>query len=229
MHRLLARTAIALAVVMVALVALQLVQWQTDTDSTESPEPPKSSALDDVQRAKATLARLPVKGRAPKTGYTRRQFGTGWLTVAGCDMRNRTLAKDLSNVVYRLGTHDCVVERGTLHDPYTGATMPFVRGNTTSTLVQIDHRFSLLLAWEQGAQQWTPEQRVAFANDPANLVAVEGKVNQAKGASGPGSWLPPNKSYRCSFVIAWLDVADGYGLSINSGDHQAASHVLASC
>ena len=182
-----------------------------------------------MQRAKTTLARLPVKGRAPKTGYTRRQFGTGWLTVAGCDMRNRTLAKDLSNVVFRAGTHDCVVERGTLHDPYTGATMPFVLGNTTSTLVQIDHRLSLLLAWQQGAQQWTPEKRVAFANDPANLVAVEGKINQAKGASGPGSWLPPNKSYRCSYVIAWLDVADKYDLSINPGDHQAASHVLAHC
>src|SRR3954453_18075583 len=31
--------------------------------------------------AAAALQALPVKGRAPKTGYSREQYGSGWLSV----------------------------------------------------------------------------------------------------------------------------------------------------
>ena len=58
-------------------------------------------------------------------------------------------------------------------------------------MVQIDHVVPLGLAWQLGAPQWTLGKRVAFANDPEELLAVNGAVNQAKGDSGPDSWLPP--------------------------------------
>jgi hypothetical protein len=44
--------------------------------------------------ALSALDALPVKGRAPKTGYSRDQFGDGWASVAGCDTRDRILARD---------------------------------------------------------------------------------------------------------------------------------------
>ena len=65
-----------------------------------------------------------------------------------------------------------MVLSGTLAEPYRPATVRFVRGPQTSDDVQIDHVVALSDAWQKGAQQWTPQVRRAFANDPANLLAV---------------------------------------------------------
>ena len=37
-----------------------------------------------------------------------------------------------------------------------------------------------------------PTERLRFANDPANLLAVDGQANQDKGDSQPAQWMPPN-------------------------------------
>src|SRR6476660_5251004 len=105
----------------------------------------------------AALNDLPVKGRAPKTGYARSQFGEGWATNDSCDTRNTVLTRDLTDVV-----HDdrCRVLTGKLSDPYTGKIIPFQRGETTSDDVQIDHVVALSNAWQPGAQQLTYERRV---------------------------------------------------------------------
>jgi len=197
--------------------------------STSPAASPAAAPSTDAAAARRLLQEIPIRGRAAKTGYRRDLYWHGWPVVAGCDMRNRILSRDLVDVIYRPKTHDCVVESGTLHDPYTGATLHFQRGNTTSTLVQIDHRYPLALSYQQGAQQWGQAKREQFAADPANLVAIEGRINQAKGASGPGSWLPPNKAYRCRYVIDFITVTSRYELSLNPGDHRAAESVLRRC
>ena len=68
------------------------------------------------QAASSVLGTLQVKGRAPKTGYKRTQFGKAWADVDhnGCDTRNDILSRDLSGVKHRFGTHSCVVKSGTL-------------------------------------------------------------------------------------------------------------------
>ncbi|MFD1211081.1 HNH endonuclease family protein [Arthrobacter sp. GCM10027362] len=139
-----------------------------------------------------------MKGRAPKTGYSREQFGNGWPDPdrKGCDARNNTLARDLSNESFKPGTTDCMV----LADPYTGTSIDIVRGNKTGTLVQIDHTVALSGAWEKGAQQLSTDQREAFANDPLNLMAADGRTNGAKGDGDAATWLPPNKGLRCEYV-----------------------------
>lgn len=50
------------------------------------------------------LATLPVKGRAPKTGYARTQFGAAWSDVDhnGCDTRNDILKRDMTNVTLQI-------------------------------------------------------------------------------------------------------------------------------
>jgi hypothetical protein len=49
------------------------------------------------------LRLLPVKGRAPKTGYTRDQFGQAWADVDrnGCDTRNDILKRDLTSIIFK--------------------------------------------------------------------------------------------------------------------------------
>jgi outer membrane biosynthesis protein TonB len=180
-------------------------------------------------RAIDVLATLPVKGRAPKTGYDRSgMYGAAWLDTDrnGCDTRNDILARDL------LGTKKsgpCKVLRGTLADPYTGKTIQFVRGNATSLRVQIDHVVSLLDSWQSGAQQLTQAQRVSLANDPLNLYAVDGSANAQKGAGNAATWLPSNKSFRCAYVARQVSVKATYGLWVTEPERAAIERVLASC
>lgn len=179
--------------------------------------------------ALALLATLPVKGRAPKTGYERSlKFGPAWLDVDhnGCDTRNDMLARDLTATTL---SGPCRVLSGSLADPYTGKTISFVRGNTTSTAVQIDHLVPLMNAWETGAQQLTHEQRVAFANDPINLLAVDGPTNSKKGAGDAATWLPAQKSFRCEYVARQVSVKATYGLWVTTPERDAIANVLSAC
>ncbi len=172
------------------------------------------------------LKNLAVKGRAPKTGYERAKFGDGWETLAGCTTRNRVLVRDLSEVV--LGA-DCKVERGILNDPYTGTVIQFIRGESTSDDVQIDHVVALSNAWQTGAQQLDDSQRVIFANDPLNLLAVDGPTNEKKSDADAATWLPPNKAFRCSYVKRQISVKAKYGLWVTPSERDAMVQVLDTC
>ena len=170
---------------------------------------------------------LEVKGRAPKTGYARAQFGDGWGLVDGCDMRNRILRRDLTDVV--LSDDGCKVSSGNLADPYTGQVIAFRRGSTSSSVVQIDHVVALSNAWQTGAQQLTLERRIELANDPLELLAVDGPANQQKGDGDAATWLPSNKPFRCQYVARQIAVKFKYQLWVTSSEKSAMQHVLVSC
>ena len=198
----------------------------TGSTTPASPEPVGESA-----RAIDVLATLPVKGRAPKTGYDRDEFGKGWKDPDrnGCDARNDVLARDLTGVVHKPGTRGCVVLRGTLLDPYSGATIDFLRGPDTSPRVQIDHVVALHDAWQKGAQGLAADERVALGNDPLNLLAVDGSVNQAKGSGDAATWLPPRKDYRCAYVARQVAVKARHGLWVTGSERDAIARVLEGC
>ncbi|CAM3587523.1 DUF1524 domain-containing protein [Micrococcus flavus] len=181
--------------------------------------------------ALALLDTLEVKGRAPKTGYERERFGQSWADVDrnGCDTRNDILRRDLVDVVLKAGTGGCKVLRGTLHGPYTGTTIAFVSGPDTSADVQIDHVVALSDAWQKGAQSLSADERAAFANDPLNLLAVDGPTNQSKSDGDAATWLPPNKAYRCPFVARQVAVKAEYGLWVTAAERDAIARVLAAC
>ncbi|SFU16590.1 DUF1524 domain-containing protein [Arthrobacter sp. ov118] len=184
-----------------------------------------------ASKALAVLATLPVKGRAPKTGYSRDQFGPAWADADhnGCDTRNDMLRRDLKTIALKPGTRDCVVLSGVLNDPYTAATISFLRGNATSTAVQIDHVVALSDAWQKGAQRLSAAQRLSFANDPLNLLAVDGPANMSKSDGDAATWLPPNKSYRCDYVARQISVKSSYGLWVTQAEHDAMVRVLSDC
>jgi hypothetical protein len=175
------------------------------------------------------VGNLVVKGRAPKTGYSRSQFGQAWADVDhnGCDTRNDILKRDLTDVVFKSGT--CVVLSGTLKDPYSGEVINFVRGVSTSSLVQIDHVVALSDAWQKGAFMLTLAERTALANDPLNLLAVKGSLNSQKGDGDAATWLPPLKSYRCEYVSRQIAVKKKYKLWVTSAERDAFVRVLSKC
>lgn len=180
--------------------------------------------------AAAQLATLPVKGRAPKTGYSRDEFGPAWSDVDrnGCDTRNDMLRRDLTDITVKPGTKDCVIASGTLADKYTGTTIEFVRGPNSGD-VQIDHVVALNDAWQKGAQQLSAEQRLALANDPLNLWASQGSANMSKGAGDAATWLPSNTSFRCEYVARQTAVKAKYNLWVTQAEHDAIAGILATC
>jgi Excalibur calcium-binding domain/Protein of unknown function (DUF1524) len=192
--------------------------------ATSAPAPKLGSAL-------AALAGLLVKGRSPRTGYSRDQFGSAWVDVNhnSCSTREDILRRDLRALTVRAGTGGCVVTSGSLSDPYTGRSLAFRRGPTTSAAVQIDHIVSLSDAWQKGAQQWSPSERVAFANNPMELLATNGSTNASKSDNDAASWLPPDKPYRCTFVARQITIKVGYRLWVTKAEKAAMSRVLAHC
>lgn len=186
--------------------------------------------------ATTVLAALAVKGRAPKTGYDRDKFGTAWtddndnpLGRNGCDTRNDILRRDLIKTAIKAGSNGCTVLTGSLRDPYTDTSIAFQRGQSTSRDIQIDHVVALSDAWQKGAQRYDERTRTDLANDPLNLLAVDGPTNGARGDGDAATWLPPNTAYRCSYVARQIAVKARYRLWMTAAEQAAATRVLRSC
>ena len=195
---------------------------------------------EDAARALGLLDSVTVRTRTKVAGYDRScapgrgcVFGPAWSddTSApgghnGCDTRNDVLAAQLSHV--DKGSSRCVVQSGTLADPYSGTTITFRKAQADA--VEIDHVVPLAYAWDMGAAGWTLDQRMVFANDEAvELLAVGKDANQAKGDQGPGSWEPSNVPYRCRYAIRWVDVVSSYGLALTRSDRDTLRGTLRSC
>jgi hypothetical protein len=189
--------------------------------TTNKPKPPVAGT------ALAAVAKLTVKGRAPKTGYTRAQFGQAWFDTDknGCDTRNDILRRDLKSKQMQ---NACKVLAGTLApDPYTGTSIRFVYGGASE--VDIDHVVALSDAWQKGAATWSAGKRLALANDPLNLLAVDAATNRSKGDGDTATWLPPNKAFRCTYVARQVAVKGKYAIWVTSAERDAMTRVLTSC
>ncbi|MFE5939200.1 HNH endonuclease family protein [Streptomyces sp. NPDC056470] len=177
----------------------------------------------DKADARKLIEELTTKGRGPKTGYDRDEFGYAWMDTAdgvplarnGCDTRNDLLKLHGRNVQFRAGS-DCVVVSMDLYDPYTGKDIAWTKAKAAE--VQIDHVVPLSYSWQMGAARWPESKRKQLANDVLNLLPVEGRTNSAKRDSGPASWLPPNKKIRCSYAVRFAQVADKYELPVTTAD-----------
>ena len=177
--------------------------------------------------ALTALNQLEVKGRAAKTGYSRAQF-PHWSDPDrnGCDARNDTLKRDLTNITYKVGTRDCKVVGGQLLDPFSGKSLTF---SSTKSNIDIDHLVALSNAWQTGAAYFDKAKRTQIANDPLNLLAVDAKLNRQKGDGDAATWLPPAKSFRCEYVAAQIAVKVKYSLWLTAPEKSEMSKVLESC
>ena len=177
---------------------------------------------------------LAVHGWDRVSDFQRFRFGEPWSDDVnvefghnGCNTRDDILRRDLADLQVRPGT--CFAQSGLLHDPYTGATIAFVRGPDTSSAVQIDHVVALADAWYKGARLWDDQRRRDFANDPRNLLAVAGQVNFDKAFRDAASWLPPNTGFRCAFVARQVEVKTDYQLWVSGKEKDAMRGVLRDC
>ena len=188
---------------------------------------PDTATAQDASTAISVLNKLAVKGRAAKTGYTREQF-PHWsdLNRNGCDTRNEILERDLTTVIFKVGTKDCKVITGSLLDPYSGKVISF---SSTKSTVDIDHVVALSNAWQTGAAYFDKTKREAIANDPLNLLAVDYSLNRQKGDGDAATWLPPLKSYRCDYVARQVAVKAKYALWVTAPEKDAIVKILEKC
>lgn len=198
--------------------------------ASAAPGPGRPVLIVGQASALAVLATLPVRDQAERSNYLRSAFGEAWLDADGngCDTRNDILRRDLQNIRFRDGS-PCLVDSGSFLEPYTGRQQEFTRGRDSSETVQIDHVVSLGNAWATGAQDLAQEQRQSLANDPLNLLAVDGQANQDKSSSDAAGWLPPNKAFRCHYVARQVSVKAAYGLWVTAKERNAMHRVLSAC
>lgn len=224
---------LAAAAALAVLVAVQTVAGErTAAPPSAGADPPTVAPGADVLEG---VVVIPARVRGHD--YRRAAFGESWTddnTAAGghngCDTRNDILDRDLVDKTY-VAISRCprAVATGVLNDPYSNAVVAFTRGNQVGAAVQIDHLVPLALAWDLGARTWPTDLRTRFANDPANLIAVAGGVNQDKGDSAPGDWMPPNRGFWCQYSVQFVAVLRGYGLPIDERSAQVLREGAATC
>ncbi|MFD7705529.1 HNH endonuclease family protein [Streptomyces caelestis] len=194
-------------------------------DNPDGTGPGLASVTGESDRAEAVdlIEKVTTKGRGPRTGYERDEFGYAWMDTAdgvplarnGCDTRNDLLRRDGQEVRFRSGS-DCVVVAMTLDDPYTGTTIEWRKQEAAE--VQIDHVVPLSYSWQMGASRWPEAKRERLANDTLNLIPVQGRANSAKGDSGPAAWLPPDRRIRCAYAVRFAQVAVKYEMPVTPAD-----------
>ena len=203
----------------------------TESSPSQSPTPtqsvtPEASTTPAVASNALTVAKgLKVRGRSADTNYSRDAFGTAWKDVDrnGCDTRNDILQRDFTTAVFKPGTNDCKVIGGTWTDPYSNESYTF---NEPPSGAQIDHVVSLKNAWTMGADMWSDQMRVEFANDPVNLVVTIASLNQQKSDSNAASWLPPYKPVRCAFIATQVAVKAKWQLFVTESEKEVFVTIL---
>ncbi|ABD13770.1 hypothetical protein ThrDRAFT_01213 [Frankia casuarinae] len=175
------------------------------------------------------LATLPIKAEDNSPRYRRDEFGPAWSDIDdnGCDTRNDILRRDLRSTTIRR-SDGCTVLTGELRDPYTTRIIRFDRGRNSAS-VQIDHVVPLADAWRTGALNWTARERLQFANDPENLLAVDGPTNQRKSDHDAAEWLPPSPGEQCPYVARQVGLKARYRLWVVQAEADAMRAVLQKC
>ncbi|MFF4773545.1 HNH endonuclease family protein [Microtetraspora fusca] len=174
-------------------------------------------------KARELIEQVATKKRGTKDGYSRDKFGSAWTDSVddipfgrnGCDTRNDLLRRDGQKLKYREGS-TCILISMTLDDPYTGKMIEWRKEKASE--VQIDHVMPLSYDWQMGASRWSDTKRKQIANDPLNLLPVNGSMNASKSDSGPADWLPPVTEIRCSYAVRFAQVALKYALPVTPED-----------
>jgi uncharacterized protein DUF1524 len=225
---------LAVAVVLAVVVAYQAVVSSSERTAqfvAQADMPTVTPGVDVFAGVAEVLVRI------RRHDYRRAAFGEAWTDDNaapgghnGCDTRNDILDRDLVDKTY-VSIKRCpnAVATGTLHDPYTNDIIAFTRGNKTGADVQIEHIVPLAYAWDLGAWNWTDEMRVRFANDPAELLAIGGQVNEDKSDKEPAVWMPPNTAFHCQYAMQFIAVLRGYGLPVDAPSARALRGAAETC
>lgn len=191
----------------------------SDSGSSSASAAPGSGSREDWLRR---LDALPSGEADTSVPYNRKDY-KHWIAIQGaCDTRETALVRDGSDVVTDPST--CKVTSGSWVDPYSGETF------NDAKKMDIDHLIPLQYAHQHGGASWDAAKKQAYANDlDTVLLTVSARENRSKGASGPGEYMPPLKSYRCEYSQRWVAASEKYGLTVGKADRQALNSGLSSC
>ena len=203
----------------------EVIFTQTENEGADYAAEAVTEVDPDAPLVTEVLEKLEVKGRAPKTGYSRDEFYSGWPTVEGCSLRQRIIKREFGDSAVLDG---CTVVAGEFDEPYTGEHRVFTEKSQISK-IQIDHVVALSDAWQKGAQYMEKEVRYEIATDPLNLLAVDGPANEQKSDGDAATWLPSNKKFRCQYVARQVSVKYKYGLWVTEAEKEAILQVLVNC
>lgn len=192
-------------------VAIDGVYWQGGSLT------PTASEVADAQTTLDSLVVKPESGE----GYNRQEhFGRGFQTGMAGAIEHR----DVPTAVFKNASPQARVVDGRFMDPYTGLEVHVIGGKSDDA--DIDHIVPLKEAYESGADSWSKDERVAFANDMSNLVYTASSVNRSKGHQDAATWIPSYQPAQCTYVISQITVKGKYNLSIDSAEKAALQQVL---
>jgi hypothetical protein len=172
------------------------------------------------------LADVEVRPESAQSEYDRSLFGS-WIDADGngCDTRAEVLRAE-SATPAQVDPYGCHVLTGDWLSVYDGYQ------TDDPTELEIDHLVALAEAWRSGADTWSHERRVAFANDlghPGALVAVTAAMNRSKSDKDPAVWQPPNRSAWCAYATDWVTVKQRWHLAMDADELRAVRNMLAGC
>ena len=170
----------------------------------------------------SVLQTIRIENERP-TGYVRALF-EHWRDIDGdgCDAREQVLKRD-SVTLPQVDPYKCKVIAGDWVSPYDGAQW------SDPTDIDIDHVVALKEAWDSGAWAWSAATRNAYANDTTDrrtLLAVTDNVNQQKSDRDPSNWVPPLKSYVCTYLGNWISVKARWNLSMDQSEWGRIKNLL---
>jgi hypothetical protein len=186
---------------------------------------PRASDVDDagLLAAREVLAGIPVELEDRTGGYNRDLFAV-WIDADGdgCDTRDEVLlAENLTAA--DSASAGCIPIPGLWRSAYDSTDV------TDPTQLDVDHLVSLKEAWDSGAWSWTPERRIAYANDLTDgrtLVAVSASSNRSKGDRDPSNWLPEDEQALCQFVGDWIAVKARWSMSMDQSEHGRLGNLI---
>jgi len=176
--------------------------------------------------ALSVLATITVQNEYA-SGYSRSLF-KHWIDANGngCDTREEVLIAE-SHSKAHVDAYGCKVIEGDWLSPYDNVT------HTNPSELDIDHMVPLKEAWDSGAWNWTAAQRQTYANDlsdPRPLIAVTAGQNRSKSDKDPTNWIPPQKSYVCTYLSEWVAIKAHWNLSMDQSEFGRIKNLLtASC
>jgi hypothetical protein len=142
------------------------------------------------------------------------------------DARNEVLIAESEVAVTFKDRRRCKVASGRWTCRYTGKVV------TDPRRLDIDHLVPLGNAARSGGQSWDAATKRRYANDleyPEQLIAVIASANRAKGDRGPERWMPPDPTYRCTYLRDWFLVKTRWKLGVSSSERVALTSGLAAC
>ncbi len=221
------RARVGVAVLASLVGVLLLSGCTTSEEPTSRPASSTTAAVVPPRTNPAGIDSLEVAQTAANVApYRRDAFGGDWAydPISGCNIRERVLIEE--SLVPAVVDDRCHPSSGQWVSAYDGIT------TQDPADLQIDHFIPLANAWRSGAATWTPERRLAFANDltsPLTLIAVYGRTNESKSDSTPDQWLPPDKGAWCTYAKNWVTVKSRWTLTVTPPEKATLVRILNDC